>query len=153
MQQAISDATRPPSPPNDDTEIFVRSLLDVVQQAKRLHGPVSTLDRGATVLLARLANAGDVRGSDLAHDVCLDASTVSRHLRTLEEAGYVSRRPDPADARASLISATPSGRELLAGALAERVATFRRATAPWPAKDRTTLARLIHRLADDLEKM
>jgi DNA-binding MarR family transcriptional regulator len=137
----------------DPTETVVLGLLDIVQQAKRLHGPVDSIDRGATAMLAHLAGIGEARGSDLAQHVCLDASTVSRHLRSLEAAGYISRRTDPVDARAALIEATPSGRAALAAALATRVDTFRRATEAWSDDDRATLARLTRRLADDLEQM
>ena len=56
----------------------------------------------------------DVRSSELAHRLLLSPSVVSRAVDTLEEDGLVTRRPDPSDARAALISITPHGREELA---------------------------------------
>jgi DNA-binding MarR family transcriptional regulator len=136
-----------------DAHGLVIGLRDVFQRAKRLPGSVDSLDRGAVALLAQLAAIGEVRGSDLAHAVCLDASTVSRHLRALESAEYVTRRPDPADARAALIGISDAGRAALDALMANRVATFARATEHWSAKDRTALTRLIRRLAEDLENL
>jgi DNA-binding MarR family transcriptional regulator len=135
------------------THDLVLSLVDVVAQVKRQHGPDSAVERGAVSLLAHLARTDGVRGGDLAHQVCLDASTVSRHLRSLESAGYVDRRADLADARASLVAITPAGQEFLDRLISDRVATFERATAGWTVADRTTLARLMARLADDLENL
>lgn len=56
----------------------------------------------------------DVRSSELAHRLLLSPSVVSRAVDALEEEGLVTRRTDPTDARAALISATPRGKEELA---------------------------------------
>jgi DNA-binding MarR family transcriptional regulator len=61
----------------------------------------------------------------------VDGSVVSRQVAALERSGYVRRRPDPADGRASLISLSPAGavtlahtrdvrRQWLAGVLSDR---------------------------------
>jgi DNA-binding MarR family transcriptional regulator len=156
MQQAIGDPgvfhKDAPTDPVTTLDLVV-GLRDLIQRSKRLHGSVDAVERGAIGLLAHLAVIGEVRGSDLAHVVCLDASTVSRHLRSLESAGYITRRPDPADARAALIGISDSGRAVLDTVIADRVTTFDRATERWSDDDRTTLTRLIRRLADDLENL
>ncbi len=158
MQQAISKPSRA-RPPHADlprtgpAHDLVLSLVDVVQQLRRQHGTDGSVERGAVGLLAHLAHTDGVRGGDLAQLVCLDASTVSRHLRSLESADYVARRADPADARASLVAITPEGLAFLDQLINDRVATFERATASWPADDRATLARLMGRLAHDLENL
>ena len=148
-QVGVGDATSAASAdPNRD---LVVAILDVVQRLRRRHGSVASLDKGAVALLSQLCESGEVRGSDLAQHACLDASTVSRHLRSLESAGYVTRRTDPADARAALIDVSASGRDVLDLAVADRADTFARATESWSAEDRATLTRLARRLADDLE--
>jgi DNA-binding MarR family transcriptional regulator len=55
----------------------------------------------------------------LAAQAGTDSMMTSQVVRKLEERGLVSREPDPADARARLLKVTPSGRELLRGALAD----------------------------------
>jgi DNA-binding MarR family transcriptional regulator len=47
--------------------------------------------------------------------------TMTRIVDALEDAGLVTRRPDPADARAVLIAATRTGRRLLAEGRRRRV--------------------------------
>lgn len=55
----------------------------------------------------------DTRLSDLAHRLTVSASVTSRAVDALEQDGLVDRHPDPADARAAIISITEAGRKLL----------------------------------------
>jgi DNA-binding MarR family transcriptional regulator len=52
----------------------------------------------------------EVRMQDLAARAVLSRTRVSRIVAELETEGYVERRTDPSDARASLVSLTASGR-------------------------------------------
>ncbi|MFJ2746371.1 MarR family winged helix-turn-helix transcriptional regulator [Streptomyces sp. NPDC087440] len=74
---------------------------------------------GQEFVMMHLWEAGPVRQSELIKAVGLDPSTVTKSLQRLEQAGYVRRRPDPADRRASLVEATEEGcalREKVTGA-------------------------------------
>ncbi|WP_443044123.1 MarR family winged helix-turn-helix transcriptional regulator [Streptomyces sp. HF10] len=102
------------------------------------------------VLLARLVTCGRRRATDLAADVFLDLSTVSRQVRSLVDRGLVERHPDPEDRRGSLLSATEAGRAAYQSAVRRREAELARLLEPWPAADRTLLTRLLKRLNDDL---
>jgi DNA-binding MarR family transcriptional regulator len=57
------------------------------------------------------------RPTELAHELHLTASGVTRALLPLERRHIVERRRDPKDARASLAMLTPAGSELLDEAL------------------------------------
>ncbi|MGD0969075.1 MAG: MarR family transcriptional regulator [Candidatus Aquilonibacter sp.] len=57
------------------------------------------------------------RPTELAHELHLTASGVTRALLPLERRHIVERRRDPGDARASLAVLTPAGAELLDEAL------------------------------------
>jgi DNA-binding MarR family transcriptional regulator len=71
-------------------------------------------------LLAPLRGADTGRRpTELAHELHLTASGVTRALLPLERRGIVERRKDPNDARASLALLTGAGRELLDEALEE----------------------------------
>ena len=65
-------------------------------------------------LLVPLERDGDQRCSALAARAGVDVSVASRQLAVLERSGYVERRPDPRDGRASLLRLTPAGAEALA---------------------------------------
>jgi DNA-binding MarR family transcriptional regulator len=69
-------------------------------------------------LLVPLRGAeGGRRPTELAHELHLTASGVTRALLPLERRGIVERRRDARDARASLVILTPAGRTLLDEAL------------------------------------
>src|ERR1700745_3933060 len=57
--------------------------------------------------LSTVERSGPLRLGDLAAAEGIAPSTLTRLVAVLEEAGYVTRRPDPSDARASTIAITP----------------------------------------------
>lgn len=66
-------------------------------------------------LLSRVDRLGPVRPADLAEAMGLDASTLTRNLKPLSAAGWVTVAAGP-DARSRLISVTDAGRAKLAEA-------------------------------------
>jgi DNA-binding MarR family transcriptional regulator len=69
-------------------------------------------------LLAAMLDSNDGRRpTDLAADLHLTASGVTRALLPLEKRGIVERRRDAGDARSSLAVLTPAGRTLITEAL------------------------------------
>jgi DNA-binding MarR family transcriptional regulator len=107
------------------------------------------LDRARYVVLRAVAESEPVRTSALAEHVGVDPSTMSRHLTVLEKAGYVARAADPDDGRAQVLSLTPAGREVMEKARGARHDLITDALAEWDDADRTHLASLLGRLADD----
>jgi DNA-binding MarR family transcriptional regulator len=69
------------------------------------------------LLVPLLAADSGRRPTELAHQLYLTASGVTRALLPLERRGIVERRRDPGDARASLALLTVAGRTLVAEAL------------------------------------
>ncbi len=69
------------------------------------------------LLVPLLAADDGRRPTELAHELHLTASGVTRALLPLERRGIVERRRDPGDARASLALLTGAGRTLVAEAL------------------------------------
>lgn len=112
------------------------------------HGDPATVS-----LLQVLASEGPLRSSAVAELLHLDASTVSRHVRALETAGWLARTEDPADRRAALLSVTASGQAFLGDCLDRRSALVRTATTTWSDEDVTLLAGLLERLAQDLGEL
>ena len=129
---------------------LVPALFAIGRRLRRASGDTA-VDQAGLVVLHRLACAPDVRPTDIAADLGLDASTVSRHLRALEQLGLVERAGDPEDRRAQRVSLSDNGRDVLDQAIAQRQAVVTAALAGWSDTDRCTLERLLVRLADDLE--
>ena len=65
-----------------------------------------------SVALVPLA-AGGLHASDLADRLRVSRQAVAQAITELERHGYVTREPDPVDARARLIELTPRGRQAL----------------------------------------
>jgi DNA-binding MarR family transcriptional regulator len=125
------------------------ALYAVVLRLSRL--PVDEpVDKASLAVLHETRRLGTFRPSDLAAQMRLDLSTISRHVRSLEQQGMVQRTADPDDARAQRISITARGVNLLNRVLDDRAATIGDAIAHWPDRDRSDLRQLLRRLADDL---
>ncbi len=144
----------PTLPPTQRTtgQDLVVALLAV---SRRLKARLSqgNLEPGMMFVLHQVQANGSLRVSELAGCMGLDASTTSRHVRHLEDGGYLARTGDPGDRRASRIRLTPKGRAALAKAMRARAAVVDRAIADWPEEDRAALTTLLTRLADSLDRL
>ena len=143
-----------PTIPTDATtgQQLVVSLLTVSRRL-RSRLPQGQADPAMMFVLYQVLANGSLRVSELAGCMGLDASTASRHVRHLEDQGYLARAGDPGDRRASRIRLTPKGRAALARAMRARAAVVDRAIADWPDKDRATLTTMLIRLADSLDRL
>jgi DNA-binding MarR family transcriptional regulator len=107
------------------------------------------LGRPAVAVLFALYRHGPQRLSDLARHTQLEAPLISREVRALVEDGYVTRRADPADGRATIVELTEFGREsnmAYRKAVDEIIAeTFD----GWTAKELAELAASLERVARD----
>jgi DNA-binding MarR family transcriptional regulator len=143
----------PPGAHNQDDDLssaaLVTALYEVVRNSRRSLDTAG-LDPAAVVVLASARRLCPARPSDIACDIRLDLSTVSRHLRNLERDGYVDRTSDPDDGRAHRVAPTAQGEDVLQSVIAARSAVVDGALSHWTTDDRRTLTRLLRRLADDL---
>ncbi len=108
------------------------------------------LDRGAIPVLRCVAEEEAVRVSDVARLVHLDPSTVSRHVKHLEQLGMVARAAHDGDGRASVLRLTGEGRRVLDAATKARRRFVAELLAGWGPDDIVTFAPLLARLAHDL---
>ena len=72
-----------------------------------LHG--LGLHPGHELLLMHLWDSGPQRQADLAAEFDTDSASMTRTVQRLERAGFVRRRPDPDDGRATLVESSPAG--------------------------------------------
>lgn len=101
-----------------------RFLESAVMDALRAQGHGLTLNQAR--VFQRIGPEGS-RMADLARAAQLPKQTVGSIVDQLEKAGYVSRRPDPHDARARRVTITEAGRRLVEST----VPTVRQVEAAW----------------------
>jgi len=106
----------------------------------------------ATATLAAVVAVGPARVSEVAEQMGLDLSTVSRQVAHLRRDGLVQASPDASDGRSQRISATPAGVALLRGERRRLVDAVATRLTTWDDDDLGSLTRLLDRLADDLAR-
>jgi DNA-binding MarR family transcriptional regulator len=102
-------------------------------------------------LLVPLEREGAQRCSALAAHAGVDGSVVSRQVAALERAGYVERRPDPLDGRASLITLSEAGAAALARTREVRGQWAVEALSDWTEEEAQQFSALLEKLADGLD--
>jgi DNA-binding MarR family transcriptional regulator len=135
--------------PETPEDAVMLATMQVARRLKTRHRD-DDIDPAAIPLLFTLQCSGPVRLSDLAGRTRLDASTVSRHARQLEERGFLSRSEDPDDRRASRVTLSPDGERALAEAMERRRNRIRDTLSTWDDADRESLKTLLTHLVRDL---
>jgi DNA-binding MarR family transcriptional regulator len=108
------------------------------------------LDRSAYVLLVRLTER-PWRVGELADQLCLDVSTVSRQVQALEEAGLARREPHPTDRRGWVVVIDERGMVAVEAHRRARRQIFAELLGDASADELETVASVLHRLAERIE--
>ena len=96
--------------PQGCTNLKLRQLMRRVAQHYDAEVGKTGLKGTQYSLLSYACKLGPIRPSDLAREMRIDASTLTRNLRPLVDAGLLRLEPG-ADGRSRLVSATDAGRE------------------------------------------
>ncbi|GAB7191431.1 MarR family transcriptional regulator [Kineococcus sp. NUM-3379] len=104
------------------------------------------LEPEAYSLLVRLDDVGSARPSDLAGYFGIGKPTLSRQVQLLEQLGLLTRRDDPSDRRAVVLTLSENGRTLVHRAREARRSQLRTLIADWDEADVEQFATLLHRL-------
>ncbi|MGW5194654.1 MarR family winged helix-turn-helix transcriptional regulator [Kribbella sp. NPDC004138] len=139
----VNDAYIPETPIEGVMHAFTR-----IGRRLKAKQPGDTIDHSAHVVLFALRCNGALRLSDLAARLELDASTTSRHVRSLEQLGLVRRSPDPDDGRAFRVELTEQGVEQWEASARHRMELLSAAMEGWSEEDVQTFERLMTRFAD-----
>ena len=123
---------------------LVRALIAAEMPVLERHG-VSMW--GYSVLSALDGNPARTQAA-LAQAINADKTRIIGTLDELQQAGLISREPDPADRRARLLAITPAGRKIRIAVQAEIQANENRVLARFPAADRRAFLRVTEILAD-----
>ncbi|NUU20214.1 MAG: MarR family transcriptional regulator [Streptomycetaceae bacterium] len=103
--------------------------------------------------LTRIGDFQPIRLSDLADQMGMGRTTLSRQVTDLVAAGLVRRTPDPRDARAATLELTAAGAAALHRIWEAWTRLLGDATASWDQAERDMLPMLLGRLARALAAM
>jgi DNA-binding MarR family transcriptional regulator len=138
--------------PEVKEELAPRMRWVITRMARRLRQESGTdLGPSQVASLATVERHGPLSPSELAERERIKRPTVTRIVRHLEEAGLVERVRDPEDGRASILSVTSEGRELLKRLRARKTAYLARRLSAMDAEDRRTLEKAAELLEGMLE--
>lgn len=158
MSQASTSAPVSSAPPgrtvavaDPDIDALVSALYEVASISRRLTHD-DPVESAAARVLACVRRLEAPRPSELAAELKLDLSTVSRHVRTLEASGHLAVRPDEHDGRAQRVVLTDAGHDAIAHVVRNRCEAVENAVSHWDPADRARLGTLLHRLAGDLAR-
>jgi DNA-binding MarR family transcriptional regulator len=104
-----------------------------------------TVDEVTYPVLSGLARTGPRSAADLAIEVGLDRSGVTRRASRLAEGGLIRREPDPADGRATLLVLTEEGRRTVEVTRERLAAVIDRTLSSWPPGEARSFARGLRR--------
>jgi DNA-binding MarR family transcriptional regulator len=128
----------PEAPAPDDAAARLYVVVGRLVRMLRRTG-IADVSPGALSALSTLARSGPSRLGDLAAREAVAAPTMTRIVAALEEAGLVSRRPDPVDGRAVVVETTEAGMTLVQGESFARSSALRRRVEALSDADRAAL--------------
>jgi DNA-binding MarR family transcriptional regulator len=138
-----------PAPTASPEDAFMATILELGRRMRQ-RLPGDELDYSLLPVLRVLYEGGPARHTVLAERLLLDASTVSRKIRQLEERGLVQVSPDAVDGRASQVELLPTGLRALEQLLDRRRDVIADVLVDWPEADRALLHQLLDRFNHDL---
>jgi DNA-binding MarR family transcriptional regulator len=117
---AVAEPSRPESLRLLEAEVglLIRRIKRVIGERARAVHP--DLQPSAYLMLGFLADEGPVRASAIAERFDIDKGAISRQVQHLVDLGLVDRTHDPADGRASLVSASDEAVRRMADVAADR---------------------------------
>ncbi len=109
--------------------------------------------RGQPPLLEALWEQDGLTHSNLAARLHVTPATMSRMIQRMEKAGFVARKPDPADLRVSRVYLTQAGKDIRS-AIVQAIRTIEADTfAGFTLEERVLLRRLLERVRDNLVRV
>ena len=124
--------------------VAIMELTDRMSRARNL--AIDSTPLG--VLRSAATRNGSLRPTEIADELGVHPSSVTRQVQALERAGKLVVKPDPGDGRASLIEITPAGFADLWKLYDQGVDAFHDAVADWPVTEvRALIDSIRHLLA------
>ncbi|MFG1625078.1 MarR family winged helix-turn-helix transcriptional regulator [Kribbella sp. NPDC049227] len=138
--------------PEDTAEQIAALLEGIVRRQRRAtkDGVGASVTHGQFRLLRTLDQADRaLRLSEVATQLGIVPRSATSVVDDLESAGLVARQPDPGDRRATLVTLTPAGTEVLTTIRRTRRDAMVTLVARLTPEEQSTLHQLLTRLAQD----
>jgi DNA-binding MarR family transcriptional regulator len=132
---------------------ILAALTSVVRRSRAAEMSAAAPDDAPAPVIAALgvlAEHGELRMGALAGELGLDTSVVSRTVAAAESLGLVTRRPDPRDGRACLLTITAEGERCLQQRHGRRLRLVAAITDQWEPGAAETLLTGLTRLREGL---
>jgi DNA-binding MarR family transcriptional regulator len=129
--------------------VLIRRVRRVIGERARAVHP--DLQPSSYLLLAHVAEAGAQRSSAVAETLGIDKGAVSRQVQHLVDLGLVDRTPDPADGRATLVSASADAVRRLAEVRGRRRRQLEDRLGDWSDADLDALVTMLGRYNASLD--
>lgn len=129
----------------DSIFLFGRTLRTAL-----VHNDSDVLPAALTGVLFLLARTGECRPSELAAEMCVSQSVLSRQIGELVERGFVDRHPDPYDKRAHLVRCSPEGSEVLVSIQQRRAERLSAQLTDWDQQQVADALDVLERLNESL---
>lgn len=123
--------------------LFLRRRHNAIQMAQTIDPQI---EPASYSVLSTLQREGPQRMTAISKHLGIGKPTLSRQLSTLESRGFLTKKADPADGRALVISLTPQGRARLESAQQDRSERYLHMLQPWSEEEIVTLSGLLHKL-------
>jgi DNA-binding MarR family transcriptional regulator len=139
-----------------DTEIgpqLLAAFSSIVRRVRTLETTAATtgdVPSSVIAVLGLLSDHGELRLGAVASSLGLDTSVISRTVADAAQRGLVSRRPDPRDGRACLLSLTGPGAQCLADRRNQRLRLLAAVIDDWEPGSAEALLAGLTRLRDGL---
>jgi DNA-binding MarR family transcriptional regulator len=101
-------------------------------------------------LLRAVVEAGEIRASDIANQLFVTKTSISRYVNGMLDEGLLIQRRDPSDGRATLLRVSASGRREFEEREARRSAALGEICRGWSKGDVTILTKLLQRFNNEL---
>ena len=132
---------------------LLAAFSSIVRKTRALESTAETagdVPSSVIAVLGLLSDHGELRLGGLATGLGVDTSVVSRTVAVAEHRGLVSRRPDPRDGRACLLSLTERGGQCLADRRNQRLRLLSSVIDEWEPGSAAVLLAGLTRLRDGL---
>jgi DNA-binding MarR family transcriptional regulator len=149
---ASSQGRNADAPEITDCLALLWALYSVVRRL-RPAGPGDPVDLPSMYVLYQVLRRPGIGVTAVAGEAGAKASTVSRQVAALVEAGYLTRTSALKDCRAVSLQITPAGRQAVVAVARSRATAVLQAFAGWTKKDRRACIGYAMRLLADLDQI
>lgn len=130
--------------------VLIRRVKRVIGvRARSVH---EDLQPASYLMLTYLAETGPLRSSAIAETFDIDKGAISRQVQHLLDLGLVDRSPDPADGRATLVSASPEALRRLADVIDHRRKWVDERLGDWSSQELAGFAEALGRYNEALNR-